>query len=109
MCLFLLEYTALQGNSAAMNGLGCFYASGYGCIKNVQLSFEWSEKSAMLGCSVRCREDLFYFFLMIYYCVLFWCVEIRPSDDILFLFLKKYFVVLFLVELGCDDQCWSLL
>ena len=61
MCLFLLEYTALQGNSAAMNGLGCFYASGYGCIKNVQLSFEWSEKSAMLGCSVRCRSFLFFF------------------------------------------------
>ena len=39
-----------------MNGLGFFYASGYGCIKNLKLSFEWSEKSAMLGCSVSVKK-----------------------------------------------------
>ena len=52
----LFYETALQGNSAAMNGLGFFYASGYGCIKNLKLSFEWSEKSALLGCSVSVKK-----------------------------------------------------
>lgn len=54
-CFELTRHAALKGNSQAMNNLGFFYNTGYGCTENKAEGRRWIEKSAKLMNLSACR------------------------------------------------------
>lgn len=54
-CFELTRHAALKGNSQAMNNLGFFYNTGYGCTEDKAEGRKWIEKSAKLLNLSACR------------------------------------------------------
>ncbi|MCI7284652.1 MAG: sel1 repeat family protein [Prevotella sp.] len=54
-CFEVTRHAALKGNSQAMNNLGFFYNTGYGCTQDKAEGRRWIEKSAKLLNLSACR------------------------------------------------------